>query len=413
MMRQKAAPLPEILAPAGDRECLEMALLYGADAVYLADTSFGMRAAAKNFDRDGLKAAIERVHEAGKKVYIACNILPRNPDMAVLPEYLQYLDTLSPDGLIVADLGVITLAKKWAPHIPLHISTQLGVANFETARTLYDMGAKRVVLARELSLDEIREIRAKTPKELELETFVHGAMCMSVSGRCVLSNYLTGRDANHGACTQPCRWRYDVVEPHRVDKPLTVKETEDGTYIFNAYDLNMLSHIAALADAGISSFKIEGRAKAAYYTAVITGAYRAAVDGYGAAGCVPDYLPEEWVLAEAEKVSHRPYGTGFYFGTPHQNTASGGYVRSYAVAGVVEGYEDGCLLVEQRNRFFVGDTLDALIPGEKPFCFPVEKLYDGEGQTIDRAPHAAMKLKIPFSRPLPSGSVLRVKLSES
>ena len=403
---------PEVLAPAGDRECLDAALLYGADAVYLADTSFGMRAAAENFDRDQLKSAIEQVHAVGKKVYITCNILPRNSDVLSLPEYLQYLDQLLPDGLIVADLGTMVLAKKYAPRIPLHISTQLGVVNYETARALYDMGAKRVVLARELSLEEIREIRAKTPKELELEAFVHGAVCMSVSGRCVLSNYLTGRDANHGACTQPCRWKYDVVEPHRTDKPMTVEQTEDGTYIFNAYDLNMLPHIAALADAGISSFKIEGRAKAAYYTAVITGAYRAAVDGYVSSGYPSDYLPEDWVVAEAEKVSHRPYGTGFYFGMPHQNTESGGYIRKYAVAGVVEGYENGYLLVEQRNRFFVGDTLDILVPGEKPFFFPCERLYNGEGEEIQSAPHAAMKLKIPFEHPLPKGSILRVKLAD-
>ncbi len=408
MMRPRSKPLPEVLAPAGGPECLDAALLYGADAVYLADTSFGMRAAAQNFDRNGIKAAIEQVHRAGKKVYIACNILPRNADIDLLPDYLRYLDELAPDGLIVADLGVIALVQKWAPSIPLHVSTQMGVVNHHTARMLFEMGAKRVVLARELSLREIAEIRDKTPPELELETFVHGAMCMSVSGRCVLSNYLTGRDANHGACTQPCRWRYDVVEPHRPDKPMTVEETEDGTYIFNAHDLNMLPYIAAMVDAGISSFKIEGRAKAAYYTAVITNAYRAAVDGYRAANYAPDYVPEDWIIAEADKVSHRPYSTGFYFGMPHQNTASGGYIRSFAVAGVVEGYQNGRLLVEQRNRFFVGDTLDVLVPGQKPFYLPVEHLYDGEGREVSSAPHAAMKLQIPFSHPLPPGSFLRV-----
>lgn len=406
-MRPKKPLLPEILAPAGDMERLQAALLYGADAVYLADTAFGMRSAAQNFDRESLKTAVELVHAKGKKVYVACNILPRNADIDTLPDYLHYLNRLLPDGLIVADLGIIAMAKRYAPDLPLHISTQMGVLNFETARALYDMGAKRVVLARELSLREIIEIREKSPSALELEAFVHGAMCLSVSGRCVLSNYLTGRDANHGACTQPCRWKYEVIEPHRPDKPMTVTETEDGTYIFNAQDLNMLPHVAALAQAGISSFKIEGRAKAAYYTAAVTNAYRAAIDGYAASGCAPTYTPAPWILAEAEKVSHRPYSTGFYFGMPHQDTVSGGYIRSYAIVGVVEGYRDGRLLIEQRNRFFVGDTLDVLVPGEEPFYCKVEKLYDVEGQEISVAPHAAMKCQIPFAHPLPPGSLLR------
>ncbi len=400
---------PEVLSPAGDMERLQAALLYGADAVYLAGTSFGMRAASSNFNDEDLRTAIQMVHDAGRKVYITCNILPRNEDIDALPNYLQYLNSLQPDALIIADLGMLALAKQYAPDIPLHISTQLGVVNYETARVLYEMGAKRVVLARELSLEEIKTIRAKTPAELELEAFVHGAICMSVSGRCVISNYLTGRDANHGECTQPCRWKYDVVETHRPDKPMTIIEDEDGAYLFNAHDMNMIEHIAELYHAGVTSFKIEGRAKAAYYTAITTAAYRAAVDGFIASEYDENYVPEQWIVDELNKVSHRPYGTGFYFGKPHQDTTTGGYIRDYAVVGVVEGYQDGKLLVEQRNRFYVGDTVDVLEPGKQPFLFAVTAMCDGDGNEISVAPHAAMKLQIPFDRPLATGSLLRAK----
>ncbi len=399
----------EVLSPAGDAERLQAALLYGADAVYLAGTQFGMRAASQNFDQDALAAAVQQVHNAGKQVYVTCNVLPRNAEFAELPAYFEYLNTIKPDAIIAADLGMISMAKQYAPDIPLHISTQLGVVNFETARILHEMGAKRVVLARELSLEEIHEIREKTPSTLELEAFVHGAMCMSVSGRCVISNYMTGRDANHGECTQPCRWKYNIIEPNRPDKPMTVEQDENGTYLFNAHDMNMIEHIAALSDAGITSFKIEGRAKAAYYTAITTAAYRAAVDGYIASGYASNYKPEPWIVEELNKVSHRPYGTGFYFGMPHQDTTVGGYIRDYAVVGVVEGYENGNLLVEQRNRFFSGDTLDVLEPGEKPFLFTVDTLYNGSGEPIASAPHAAMKLQIPYERPLKVGSLLRAK----
>ncbi len=399
----------EVLSPAGDAERLQAALLYGADAVYLAGTQFGMRAASQNFETEALAAAVKQVHDAGKQVYITCNVLPRNNEIQDLPAYLRFLNDIQPDALIVADLGMISMAKKYAPDIPLHISTQLGVVNFETARVLHEMGAKRVVLARELSLAEIRTIREKTPPTLELEAFVHGAMCMSVSGRCVISNYMTGRDANHGECTQPCRWKYDIIEPNRPDKPMTVEQDENGTYLFNAHDMNMVEHIAALSDAGIISFKIEGRAKAAYYTAITTAAYRAAVDGYIASGYAADYKPEPWIVEELNKVSHRPYGTGFYFGMPHQDISAGGYIRDYAVVGVVEGYTDGRLLVEQRNRFFAGDTLDVLEPGEKPFLLQANALYDREGEPIESAPHAAMKLQLPYERPLKVGSLLRKK----
>lgn len=400
---------PELLSPAGDFERLQAAILYGADAVYLSGKTFGMRTAPDNFTDEQLANAIRFVHDHGKKVYITCNVLPRNEEITALPGYLQLLDSLHPDALIVADLGVISLAKQYAPHIPLHISTQLGVVNYETACVLYKMGAKRVVLARELSLSEIKAIRENAPKELELEAFVHGAMCMSVSGRCTISNYLTGRDANRGECTQPCRWQYQVTETHRPDKPMTITQTENATYLFNAYDMNMISHIPELWEAGISSFKIEGRAKAAYYTAITTGAYRAAIDGYVASGFDTEFSPEPWIVEELNKVSHRPYGTGFYFDMPHQDTQKGGYIREYAVVGVVEGYRDGKLQIEQRNRFFQGDILDILEPGKKPFLYRTDVLLDEEGNQISSAPHAAMKLQIPFDKPLAPGTLLRTK----
>ena len=253
--------IPEVLSPAGDEERLEAALRFGADAVYVSGRDYGMRAACANFDRDGLKRAVEMTHEAGKKLYVTCNVLPRNRDIDALPEYFAYLDSIGVDALIISDLGTMELAKIHAHRCALHVSTQFGVLNHATATSLYRMGAKRVVLARELSLEEIREIRAKTPPELELEAFVHGAICMSYSGRCVISNYLTNRDANHGECSQPCRWKYTVVEETRPDLPMTLEQDEDGSYLFNSNDMNMIAHVAELAQAGICSFKIEGRAK--------------------------------------------------------------------------------------------------------------------------------------------------------
>lgn len=398
---------PEILAPAGDEERLRAALLYGADAVYLAMTQYGMRAASQNFSETALIAAVELAHAAGARVYLTCNILPRNGEIEHLPAYFEAAQAAGVDALIAADLGVIGLAKRLAPSLPLHISTQLGVVNYQTARELSDMGAERVVLARELSLDEIAEIRAKTPAALELECFVHGAMCMSVSGRCLISNYLAGRDANHGDCAQPCRWRYEVVEPRRPDARLTVEETRDGSFLFNANDLNMIEYVPQLAAAGISSFKIEGRAKAAYYAAVTTNAYRAAVDGWEASGFAPDYRPASWIVEELQKVSHRPYSTGFYFGTPGQNLAFGGYVRAYQVAAVAESWADGWLTVRQRNRFFVGEQLEVLEPGRPPFPLTVSALIDEENAPIESAPHPTMRCRIPCERPVRAGSLLR------
>ncbi len=403
-------PFPELLAPAGDDERLTAALLFGADAVYLAGTRFGMRSAPANFDEAGLQRAVAQCHALGKKVYVTCNTLPRESELGALPNYLAQLNDYGVDALIVADLGVFELAKRYAPRCALHVSTQFGVVNSATARMLHELGASRVVLARELSLAEITDIRANTPPELELEAFVHGAMCMSYSGRCMLSAYLTGRDSNRGDCAQPCRWKYELVEPNRPGQPYTVEEHGEETFLFNANDLCMLEHLPALHRAGITSFKIEGRAKAAYYVAGITNAYRLALDGYRASGCAADYTLPEWLKQEPYTVSHRPYGTGFYFGLPSQNTVSGGYIREYQAVAVVTGYENGCLLLSQRNRFFSGDTLEALVPKSPPISLVAEGLQDGEGAPITCAPHATMSLKLPLEHPLPVGTYLRKRI---
>lgn len=399
--------IPEVLAPAGDEERLEYALQYGADAVYLSGEAFGMRMACANFDRDALARAVEKTRAVGKKIYVTCNILPRNKDIDALPEYFSYLNKIGVDALIISDIGTMELAKQYAPNCALHVSTQFGVVNHATATALYHMGATRVVLARELSMDEIRTIRANTPPDLELEAFVHGAICMSFSGRCVISNYLTNRDANHGECSQPCRWKYTVVEETRPDLPMTLEQDETGSYLFNSNDMNMIAHVAELAQAGVASFKIEGRAKSFYYTAVTANAYRKAVDGYVASGFDADYVPEEWVLEEMNRISHRPYGTGFYYGMPAQHLKQGGYIRAYEVAAVVEGWEDGYLVTTQRNRFFPGNELEVLDPDNVPFTFVPEELLDEDKQPIASANHAMMRVYIPFDKPLKKGTLLR------
>ena len=309
-------PELELLSPAGDYERLVMAVQYGADAVYLAGREFGMRAAAANFDNDTLIRGVEYAHRAGVRVYVTCNTLPREDELQRLPEYLAFLQSAGVDALIIADLGVLSLAQKYAPHVKKHVSTQLGVVNSATANFLYEQGADTVVLARELSLDEIRQIRVNTPKDLRLEAFVHGAMCVSFSGRCLLSNYLADRDANRGQCAQPCRWKYHLVEETRPGEYFEISE-DKGTYILNSNDMRMIEHLPELIDAGITSFKIEGRMKSAYYTAIITNAYRHAID----AALLGEPLDPVWI-AETEKVSHRNYSTGFFFGYPGQHYGS-------------------------------------------------------------------------------------------
>jgi len=391
-------------------ERLEAAVQYGADAVYLAAKSFGMRTSPGNFDDEQLHSAVAFCHAAGVRVYLACNILPHDTDMERLPAAMEVWQDAGIDALIMADIGVMEMAKRHAPRCDMHISTQTGVVNAHTARVLHDMGAARVVLARELSLDEIAELRTKIPAELELECFVHGAMCMGFSGRCMLSAYLTGRDANQGDCTQPCRWKYGLTEQNRPGYVYTVEEYEDGTYLFNANDLNMLKYTASLAYAGVSSFKIEGRAKAAYYTAVTANAYRCAAEAFESAGFSRDWVPEPWMEMELNKISHRPYGTGFYFEQPAQNTKEGGYIREYKVAAVVEGYENGRLMLSQRNRFFSGDMMDVLSPGKPPVMLCAADLRDESGETVDAAPHPMMRVSVACDVQIEKGSILRTKM---
>lgn len=398
--------IAELLSPAGDMERLLAAINFGADAVYLAGKEFGMRTSPSNFDMENLKKAVEICHKRDKKVYLTCNTLPRNDEMERLPEFLSETAHIGVDAFIIADLGVLDIAKKAAPNIDIHISTQFGAVNYMTARTLYDMGASRVVLSRELSLEEISTIRAKTDPKLELEAFIHGSMCVSFSGRCLISGYLTGRDANRGDCTQPCRWKYSLVEENRKGQYFPIVEDSKGTYFFNSRDLCMIEHIPELLKAGITSLKIEGRAKSAYYVSVITNAYRHALDGFYKTG--ENFKPDEWIKEEVLKISHREYSTGFYFGKePGQVYDSGGYVREYKVVAVCEGYENGVMRVSQRNKFFRGDRLEVLEPGGKPFEFTVEKIFDEFGNETDVAPHAMQRLFMPIDREVKTGAFMR------
>ena len=392
----------ELLSPAGDFERLEMALCYGADAVYLAGREFGMRAAAANFDDESLRRAVSLAHRLGKKIYVTCNTLPREEEMNRLPAYLEFLQDAKVDALIVCDLGVIALAKRFAPSVALHVSTQLGVVNSATANVLHAMGADTVVLARELSLEEIRKIRANTPSELRLEAFVHGAMCVSFSGRCLLSNYLTGRDANRGECAQPCRWKYALMEEKRPGQYFEISE-DGGTFIMNSRDLNMIEHLQDLADAGVTSFKIEGRTKSAYYTAAVTNAYRHAIDAIAER----DPVPEIWIR-ETDMVSHRPYSTGFYFGEPGQVTEGPNYFSGADVMAVVERCdEEGNAVLTQRNKFSRGDTLELLTPEGEPCSFVVERLFNTYGEEIEDAKHAMMELHMRLPKAAPRLSIVR------
>ena len=387
----------ELLAPAGDMERLRMSLAYGADAVYLAGTDFGMRSFAGNFTPEELKQAVALCHSRGVAVHVTCNTMPRNGEIARMPEWLSYLQELGVDAAILADVGVLSLLKKHAPKLKAHISTQASVSNYQAAAAWYELGASRVILARELSLDEIREIRAKTPRELEIEAFVHGAMCVSYSGRCLLSNYMTGRDANRGACAQPCRYQYALVEEKRPGEYFPIGEDAGGAYIMNSKDMCMIDHIPELIDAGLDSLKIEGRAKSAYYAAVVTGAYRHAID----AALAGQPLEPVW-RDEVEKVSHRPYSTGFYFGEPGQHTSHSRYVRDWQIMAVVTSCTpDGTALCELRNKLSAGDELELAGPGLKPVPVTVEGLTDGDGLPIPEArkPQMPFYLKLPVQAP--------------
>ena len=412
---------PELLAPAGDMERLKMAVLYGADAVYLAGTSFGMRAFAGNFSDEALPQAVAFAHSHGVRVHCTINTMPRNDEAARLPEHLERLADAGVDALIVADLGAFTMAGKYAPRCERHISTQASICNYETARAWHDLGASRVILARELSLEEIRTIRDKTPADLEIEAFVHGAMCVSYSGRCLLSNYMTGRDSSRGACAQPCRYQYALVEEKRPGEYFPVFEDEQGTYILNSRDMCMIDHLDDLIDAGVTSFKIEGRAKSAYYVALTVNAYRAALDS-----CLKGEKPPKWVLDEVNKISHRPYSTGFFYGKPTDGSgtqdpnivtnggqyfADSGYMRDYDFVGVVDYCEDGVMHLTQRNYFTLSDELELLPPHAEPIIFKPESMFGADGTQIDIARRATEKLTIPSGIAVPPHTILRKKMN--
>lgn len=399
--------IPEILSPAGDFERLAAAVTYGADAVYLGGKMFGMRSSPANFSTEELTRAVGFCHNSGVKVYYTVNTVPTNWELEYLPEHLSEAAKAGVDAFIAADLGVLSLAKKTTPEVPVHISTQAGVTNHLTANEFYRLGASRIILARELSLEDVKVIRDKTPPQLEIEAFVHGAVCMAMSGRCLISQYLLNRDANRGECAQPCRWGYHLMEEKREGQFFPVFEDERGTYILNAQDLCMLPYFSELAQAGITSFKIEGRAKSAYYVAAVTNAYRCAADAY--AKNPHGFETPDWIIQEAQKVSHREYSTGFYFNDkpPRQYYESGGYVRDWEVVAVVEGYSDGCLICSERNRFSKLEPLELLLPKQKPAQLIVSEMYDENGESLETARHPNMTVRIKCDTPYEPGSMIR------
>lgn len=401
MLRNK----PELLSPAGDPERLQMAVRFGADAVYLAGKAYGMRAKCGNFNNEDLKAAVEFAHSYGTKVYVTANVLARTQEIRQMPPFLEYCQEIGVDAFILGDLGVFKTAEKYAPKVERHISTQMGIVSADTAKAWYDMGATRVVLARELSFPEIIDIREHIPEDLEIETFVHGAMCVSFSGRCLLSNYLAGRDANHGACAQPCRWKYSLVEERRPGEYFDIQEDDGGTYIMNSRDLCMIDHIPELIEAGIDSFKIEGRAKSAYYAACVTNAYRHGID----AAWAGEPLKPIW-RDEVEKISHRHYYQGFFYGQPEKGQFydDARYIRDWdVVAYVVSCDEEGNAILTQRGRIWKGDTLELLIPGQEPINVYVDEMRNADDEIVDYCPHPEMEIRMKLPVQAPEYAILR------
>lgn len=407
--------MPELLAPAGNMEKLRAAVLYGADAVYLSGKAFGMRAAADNFTVPELREAIAFAHAHNVRVYVTVNVMPRGDEYADLRAYFEELKDCPPDALIVADLGVLTLAKEVLPGVPLHISTQANAVSAATCRAYHALGASRMVLARELTLEEIKAIRRDTPDTLELEAFIHGSMCISYSGRCLLSNFFTGRDANRGMCTQPCRWQYtirereyEIVEAKRPESPIPVREIDGETFLMSSRDTCMIEHIPELMESGIDSFKIEGRIKSAYYAAVVTNTYRMAIDAYEKGNYV--YNPA-W-MQELESVSHRPYHTGYYFdhATENANTTDNtGYIKENAYLASVISYdaETGVATMRQKNKFSVGDRVALLSPGALGRPFTVTALENEAGERVEAVPHPQMLFKMSVPFPVKEGDILR------
>ncbi len=399
---------PELLAPAGNMEKLKMALIYGADAVYLGGKAFGLRAFGGNFDNDELKEAVDFAHGLNKKVYVTVNIYPHNSDMEKLPEYLAFLNDIKVDALLVADLGVFSFARQYAPDVEIHISTQANNTNWVSVNAWKDMGAARVVLAREMSLGEIRTIREKC--DVELEMFVHGAMCISYSGRCLMSNYMTGRDSNRGSCAQPCRWKYSLVEEKRPGQYFPVEEDERGTYIFNSKDMCLLPHLPDVIESGVDSLKIEGRMKSVHYVASIVKAYRAAIDSYCQS---PDgfQLKQEWI-DELGKVSHRQYTTGFYYNKPtadDQIYGSSSYEQTSDFVGLVLAYDEatGFATVEQRNNMKLGQEIEAFQPNLPGYRMILAEMYNDEGEAIEVAPHPQQIVRMKMVHPVEPYAILR------
>ncbi|MBQ8588632.1 MAG: U32 family peptidase C-terminal domain-containing protein [Clostridia bacterium] len=400
---------PELLAPAGSLAKLKYAIMYGADAVYIGGEAFSLRVAAKNFSIEEIKEGIAFAHDRGAKVYITANIIPHNSDLDKFPDFVKEVAELGADAIIVSDLGAFSIVRSVAPELDVHISTQANNTNYSSASMWHSMGAKRVILARDLSFGEIEEIRTKTPEDLEIECFVHGAMCVSYSGRCLLSNYLTHRDSNRGACSHPCRWKYYLMEEKRPGEYMPVFENERGTFIFNSKDLCMIEHIPELIKAGVTSFKIEGRVKNELYVATVVKAYRDAIDAYFDND--ENYKVSEDILTELTKVSHREYTNGFYFGKPtdkHQLYTSNTYIQEYTIAAVVKGESDGMTVLEQRNKFEKGDVLEVLNPDGDNFSFKVDDMYNDRGELIESAPHAQMEVRLKLPKSLKEYAILRM-----
>ena len=393
----------ELLSPAGDMEQLNMSILYGADAVYLAGTSFGMRSFAGNFSPEALPKAVKFAHDHGVHVHVTVNTMPRNDEVAQLPAYLEQLEDAGVDALILADLGAFTLAGKYAPHCQRHVSTQQSIANYACAQAWFDLGAQRVVLARELSLEEIRGIRQKVSQDLEIETFGHGAMCVSYSGRCLLSNYMTGRDSNRGACAQPCRYQYALMEEKRPGEYFPVFEDEKGTYIMNSRDMCMIDHLDDLMDAGVDCIKLEGRAKSAYYAAIVTGAYRHCID----AAAKGQPLDPVW-RNEVDHISHRIYSTGFYYGQPGQYTKTSRYIRQWQIVAMVESCDEtGLAKCSLRNKFRKGDILECVGPDTRPFEVIPEEMETPEGTPLEEPKTPQMEFYLRLPKQVPAYSILR------
>lgn len=404
----------ELLAPAGDLERLKIAITYGADAVYIGGEIFGMRSAAKNFSKEDMIEGVNFAHERGKRVFVTVNIIPHNEDFKELPEYLKELEDIGVDAVILADPGVLSVVKEVTPNMEVHISTQANNTNYMSANFWYNQGIKRVVMAREMSFDEIKEIREKTPEDMDIEAFVHGAMCISYSGRCLISNYMTGRDANRGSCAQSCRWQYHLVEEKRPGEYYPIYEDERGTFFFNSKDLCMIEYIPQIIQSGIYSLKIEGRMKTAYYVASVVRAYRMAIDEY--------YKnPETWKfnpmwLQELEKGSHRHFTTGFYINKPEsseQNYESASYVRNYDFIGIVRDVEDsGLVITEQRNKMCVGDEIEVMGPYKETTYTNIEEMYNEDGEPIESAPHPRQIVKLKLGVEVDKDYMLRKIIEE-